>query len=267
VRYTRKGAVGSVSSVFTTAFTSVHSRLSFTTVVHNRLSFTTALPPAVLRARIPAMRRRDLFRASIALSLAGECAVLGQGPADASPESRKAFLEKFPWTEMCTTPEDAMMLRILIESRGAKRGVEVGGNVGYGAINMGIGFERTAGRLYSLEIDPGNVRTARKNLGTVGLDKTVTVVEGDALKVLPTLEAGIDFVFIDALKPDYLKYFRSLEPKLVRGATVVADNVIVSARQMSDFLSYVQSSPNYDSVVIRASLHKNDGMLIGFKIA
>src|ERR1017187_2864216 len=42
VRYTRKGAVGSVSSVFTTAFTSVHSRLSFTTVVHNRLSFTTA---------------------------------------------------------------------------------------------------------------------------------------------------------------------------------------------------------------------------------
>src|ERR1019366_7734169 len=70
VRYTRKGAVGSVSSVFTTAFTSVH----------NRLSFTTALPPAVLRARIPAMRRRDLFRASIALSLAGECAVLGQGP-------------------------------------------------------------------------------------------------------------------------------------------------------------------------------------------
>src|ERR1035437_2134161 len=42
VRYTRKGAVGRVSSVFTTAFTSVHSRLSFTTVVHNRLSFTTA---------------------------------------------------------------------------------------------------------------------------------------------------------------------------------------------------------------------------------
>jgi hypothetical protein len=36
---------------------------------------------------------------------------------------------------------------------------------------------------------------------------------------------------------------------------------------MSDFLNYVQSSPNYDSVVIRASLHKNDGMLIGFKIA
>lgn len=212
------------------------------------------------------MRRRDLLCASVALSLAAERGAFGQGTAGASPEFRKAFLEKFPWTEMCTTPEDAMMLRILIESRGAKRGVEVGGNVGYGAIHMGIGFERTGGRLYSVEIDPSNVRTARRNLESVGLSKTVTVIEGDALQVLPGLEGGIDFIFLDALKRDYLKYLKSLEPKLVRGATVVADNVIVSGRQMPDFLGYVQSSPDYDSVVIRASLHKNDGMLIGFKI-
>ncbi len=211
------------------------------------------------------MRRRDLLGASAALSLAGR-AVLGRGPAGATPESRKAFLDAFPWTEMCTTAEDAMMLRILIESRGAKHAVEVGGNVGYGAINMGIGLERTGGHLHSVEIDPENVRTARKNLEAVGLDKTVTVIEGDALKVLSTLDAGIDFVFIDALKRDYIKYFRSLEPKLVQGATFVADNVIVSARQMADFLQYVQSSPDYDSVVIRASMHKHDGMLIGFKI-
>ncbi|MBZ5585998.1 MAG: class I SAM-dependent methyltransferase [Acidobacteriia bacterium] len=213
------------------------------------------------------MRRRDLFRASAALSLVSGRGAFGQQAAGASAESRKAFLQKFPWTEMCTTAEDAMMLRILVESRGAKHGVEVGGNVGYGAINMGIGFERTGGRLYSVEIDPGNVRTSRRNLETVGLSKTVEVIEGDALKVLPTLEGGIDFIFLDALKPDYLKYFKALEPKLVRGATVAADNVIVSARQMADFLNYVQSSPNYDSVVIRASMHKNDGMLIGFKIA
>ena len=212
------------------------------------------------------MQRRD-FVSSIAVPLAGDLAVLAQGPSNnSSDEFRKAFLEKFPWTEMCTTPEDAMMLRILIESRGAQHGVEVGGNIGYGAIGMGIGFERTGGHLHSVEINPANVRTARKNLESVGLSKTVTVIEGDALKVLPTLEGGIDFVFIDALKPDYLKYHKALEPKLARNATLVADNVIVSARQMRDFLEYVQSNPNYDSVVIRCSLHKNDGMLVCFKI-
>ena len=125
----------------------------------------------------------------MAAPLSGQIAVHAQTPANSSsPEFRKAFLEKFPWTELCTTPEDAMVLRILIESRVAKRGVEVGGNVGYGAINMGVAFERTGGHLSSLEIDPANVRTANKNLESVGLSKVVTFIEGDALKVIPTLQ-------------------------------------------------------------------------------
>lgn len=223
-------------------------------------------PGLTPRYHLRGMQRRDFFLSSIAVPLASGLPMLAQGPVNSSDEFRKAFLEKFPWTEMCTTAEDAMMLRILIESRGAKHGVEVGGNIGYGGIGMGIGFERTGGHLHSVEINPANVQTARKNLESVGLSKTVSVIEGDALKVLPTLEGGIDFVFIDALKPDYLKYYKALEPKLTRNATVVADNVIVSARQMRDFLEYIQTNPNYDSVVIRASLHKNDGMLVCFKI-
>jgi predicted O-methyltransferase YrrM len=198
--------------------------------------------------------------------VAGELGFSAQGPANTSDEFRKAFLEKLPCTAMCTTPEDAMMLRILIESRGAKHGVEVGTNIGYGAINEGIAFERTGGHLYTVEIDPRNVQTSRKNLESVGLDKTVTVVEGDALKVLPTLDGGVDFVFIDALKPDYLKYIKFLEPKLTRNAVVVADNVIAHAGQVADFMEYIQSNPSYDAVTIRASLAKNDGMLVAYKI-
>jgi caffeoyl-CoA O-methyltransferase len=219
----------------------------------------------VLGVTIRAMRRREILGAGLALSLAG-AASAGQPPAGATSEARRALIEKFPWTELCTTAEDAMLLRILIEGRGAKYAVEVGGNVGYGAIHMGIGLERTGGRLESVEIDPANAQAARKNLEAAGLSKTVTMIEGDALKVLPGLKAGIDFLFIDALKRDYLKYFQAVEGKLVRGATVAADNVIVSARAMADFLAYVQGSPNYDSVVVRASMHKNDGMLIAHRI-
>ncbi len=179
---------------------------------------------------------------------------------------RKEYLEKFPWTIANTTAGDAMMLRILVESRGAKRGVEVGTNTGYGAINMGIGFERTGGTLTSIEINARTAEAARKHLAAVGLDKVVTVVQGDALKVLPALEGQFDFVFLDALKPDYLKYLKALEPKLKPGATVVADNVIDYARQMPDFLDYIQSSPLYDTVIIRASMQKNDGMSVSYKI-
>jgi len=183
-----------------------------------------------------------------------------------SDEFRKEFIQNFRRTSLNTTIGDAMMLRILVESTSAKRGVEVGSANGFGAINMGIAFERTGGHLYTLEIDPQMVRECRENLKKVGLENIVTCIEGDALKTLPRLEGEFDFVFIDAVKRDYLKYLKLIEPKLKPGAIVVGDNVIRSARAMTDFLDYIQKSPNYDTVIIRASMEKNDGMSVSYKI-
>ncbi len=183
-----------------------------------------------------------------------------------SDEFRKQFIKNFQRTSLNTTVGDAMMLRILIESMKAKRGIEVGAATGFGAINMGVGFERTGGHLYTLEIDPEMVKETRDNLKKVGLEKTVTCIEGDALKTLPTLKGKFDFVFIDAVKRDYLKYFKIIEPKLKPGAVIVGDNVIRSAGAMKDFLDYIQESPDYDTVIIRASMEKNDGMSVSYKI-
>lgn len=179
---------------------------------------------------------------------------------------RDQFIRDFRRTGLNTTPGDAMVLRILVEARGAKRGVEVGSATGYGAINMGIAFERTGGHLYTLDIDPRMVRATRENLEKVGLEDVVTVIEGDALQTLPTIEGPVDFVFLDALKRDYFKYFKLLEPKLKPGAVIVADNVIQSEREMKDFLDFIQNSPDYDTVIIRASMEKRDGMSISYKI-
>jgi predicted O-methyltransferase YrrM len=159
-----------------------------------------------------------------------------------------------------------MMLRILVEAGRFKRGIEVGSATGFGAVNMGMAFERTGGHLYTLEIDPQMVRKCRNNLKKVGLENTVTCIEGDALKTLPNLEGEFDFVFIDALKSDYMKYLKLIEHKLKPGAVIVGDNVIRSARAMKDFLDYIQNSPNYDTVIIRASMEKKDGMSISYKI-
>jgi predicted O-methyltransferase YrrM len=189
-----------------------------------------------------------------------------QTPDKKSDQFRKEFLEKFQRNSLSTTPGDAMMLRILVESSGSKRGVEVGAAAGFGAINMGIAFERTGGQLTSIEIDPRRARETRENIEKVGLEKTCKVVEGDALKVLPTIDGGVDFIFIDANKRDYLAYLKAIEPKLKKGAVVVADNVIVSARAMADYLDYVQTSPDYDTVIIRASTEKDDGMAVSYKI-
>ncbi len=199
------------------------------------------------------------------LYLAALCVYAGESNK-MSPEFRKQFIDNFHRTGLNTAPGDAMMLRILVEASGAKRGVEVGAASGFGAINMGIAFERTGGRLWTLEIDPRWARETRDNVEKMGLENVVTCVEGDALKTLHDIEGPIDFLFIDAVKQDYFKYLKIVEPKLAPGAVVVADNVIQSARAMKDYLDYVQTSPDYDTVIIRASMEKNDGMSISYKI-
>ncbi len=179
---------------------------------------------------------------------------------------RNQFVKDFRRSGLNTTVGDAMMLRILVETGKSKRGIEVGSATGFGAINMGMAFEKNGGHLYTLEIDPKMAKACRENLKKVGLEKTVTCVEGDALETIPTLKGQFDFVFIDALKSDYMKYFKLIEPKLKPGAIVVADNVIKYEGAMKDFLDYINNSDRYDTVTIRASLEKSDGMTISYKL-
>ncbi len=180
--------------------------------------------------------------------------------------ARKAFVEEFKRTGLNSAPGDAAMLRILVESSNAKRGVEVGTATGYGAILMGLGFERTGGKLITVDIDPKAVQTARANLEKMGLSSVVTCVEGNALEVLPKLEGEFDFVYLDAVKSDYLKYFKALEPKLTPGALVVADNVIRSAKSMTDFFEAMATDSNYLSTTIRSDDSKRDGMMVIYKL-
>ena len=202
-----------------------------------------------------------------ALACGGERATGEEKSADPSSiEFRSNFIGSFRHIPYDSTAGDAMFLRILIDTMNARRGIEVGVARGFGAINMGIALERGGGHLYGVDIDAGMCAKARANLKTVALDKVVTVIEGDALKVLAKLEGQYDFVFLDAVKRDYFKYFKDVEDKLLPGALIAADNSIRSARSMRDFLDYVFKSENYDAVTIRASMSKNDGMTLAYKI-
>ena len=178
---------------------------------------------------------------------------------------RTDFIQNFQRIRMNTTPGDARLLRILIESSRAKNGLEIGVATGYGAIVMGLGFERNGGHLTSIDIDGEMVKTARANIRKMQLQEVVTVVKGVALKVIPKLDGPFDFVFIDAAKEEYLGYFRAVEPKLKARAVIVADNVIRFADVTRDFLDAVQNDPTYQAVIIRASEEKGDGMAVIYK--
>jgi predicted O-methyltransferase YrrM len=114
--------------------------------------------------------------------------------------------------------------------------------------------------------NPSPANTEHQSSTQEDTHETLTVIEGDALKVLPELKGQFDFVYIDAVKSDYLKYFQALEPKLSPGAVIVADNVIRSAKAMPDFLEAIAKSPNYISNTIRSDETKRDGMMVIYKV-
>lgn len=178
---------------------------------------------------------------------------------------REAFISEFERSPLNTTPGDAQFLRILIESAGCQRGIEVGTATGFGAVNMGMAFEQTGGHLYTIDIDPQMVESARDNISEMALEETVTVIEGDALEVLPQMEGKFDFLFIDAVKQDYFKYFKSIARRLKPGSIIVADNVIRFEEEMKDFLDFMKEDPDYLMQVIVCSEEKGDGMAVIYK--
>ena len=178
---------------------------------------------------------------------------------------RSHLIENFQRIGMNTTPGDARFLRILVESSRARSGLEIGTATGYGAMVMGLGFERNKGNLTCIDIDAEMVATARANVRKMRLQETVSVVKGAALKVIPKLTGPFDFVFIDAWKEEYLGYLRAVEPKLKPKAIIVADNVIQFARQVHDFLEAVAGDPKCQSVVVRSSEEKHDGMMVIYR--
>lgn len=124
--------------------------------------------------------------------------------------------------------------------------LEVGTNVGYSAIRIGrlLGDGR---RLICVEIREDMARAAIGNFAKAGLSDRIEVRVGDAREVLPTLTVDLDFVFLDAIKADYLAYLRSVEGLTHKGTVVLADNVKSYAGDLAPYLDYVRNSGRYSS--------------------
>jgi predicted O-methyltransferase YrrM len=132
------------------------------------------------------------------------------------------------------------IIRRLIDRHRPRRAIEIGSLLGYSAILI-AGSLPPGGKLVCIEAHPYLARFVEHNVEEAGLARRVRVITGDALRVLPLVPGRFDFALLDAAKEDYLDYLRQLEPKLIPGAVVVADNTGVYRREVRAYLEYVRS--------------------------
>jgi predicted O-methyltransferase YrrM len=121
--------------------------------------------------------------------------------------------------------DDGRLLRVLVESTGAKTVVELGTSFGYSASWMCLGLRATGGRLTTYELDPERAKKARANFERAGVADLVTLVEGDAHANVTSFKGTIDLVFLDADKEGYVDYLNKLLPLVRPGGLVVAHNM------------------------------------------
>lgn len=132
-------------------------------------------------------------------------------------------------------PSEGRLLQVLLQLVGAMKVVEIGTLAGYSAIWMARSLLE-GGHLWSIEAEPKHAAVARENLAGAGLLDKITVVEGKALEVLPTLESfgPFDAVFIDADKGNYDRYGAWAAEHVRPGGLMMADNAFYFGDLLKD---------------------------------
>jgi predicted O-methyltransferase YrrM len=164
--------------------------------------------------------------------------------------------------QLAVSEEDGRFLRLMIASTGSRRALEIGGASGYSAIWMGLALRETGGTLVTVEYDPVRAKELAANIRRAGLSDVVQVVAGDAFAQIPKLPGTFDFVFLDAWKRDYKRFFDLVYPRLDKGGLFVAHNVINKRDEMGDFLDAVQKHPTLWTTIVSPS---GEGMSVSLK--
>lgn len=195
-----------------------------------------------------------------ALSLIG-CA---DRRSEASPDLAQilAEIKAEDRDQYAVSEEDGRFLRLMVATSGAKRALEIGGASGYSAIWIGMGLRESGGRLTTIEYDAARAKELAENIRRAGMSDIVEVVSGDAFQQIPQLTGTFDFVFLDAWKRDYKRFFELVFPRLDKGGLFIGHNVINKRDELEDFLTVVEQHPSLWTTIVAPS---GEGMSVSLR--
>ncbi len=112
--------------------------------------------------------------------------------------------------------------------------LEIGCGEGYSTYYIIKNLEK--GSYTGIDLNRNRLEKAESFISSTFPEKKAIFIHGNALKIIPGLDDYFDFVFIDAAKYEYLKYFELLKNRLRDNAFIVADNVFFSEKIFSNYI-------------------------------
>lgn len=161
------------------------------------------------------------------------------------------------------------MLSMLSHMISPKFILEIGTYTGYSALCLAEGL-MDGGHLHTIDINDELAPMVKSYIAKAGLENKITLHNGNASEIIPSLAIPFDLVFIDADKVNYSLYYDLVFDKVSQGGFLIADNVLWSGKVLNletadkDTLAIHQFNEKIkkDIRVEKVLLTVRDGLLI-----
>ncbi|MBC7884185.1 MAG: class I SAM-dependent methyltransferase [Saprospiraceae bacterium] len=144
-------------------------------------------------------------------------------------EIEKTTYQKTTSPHMLSGQLQGSLLSMISKMKSPEYILEIGTFTGYSAICLVQGL-KSSGKLVTIDNNPETNYIADAFFKKHHQNGKIELMEGDAKKIIPTLNYVFDLVFIDADKESYMDYFDLVIDKCNNGALILADNVLWSGK-------------------------------------
>lgn len=169
-------------------------------------------------------------------------------------------------------------LRVMLSIKRPLKILELGTAIGYSAILMSECIDEEA-KIITIENYEKRIPIAKENIKLAGKSNVIELLEGDALEIMPTLEANqFDFVFMDAAKAQYIHFLPEVLRLMKKGAVLITDNILQEGdliqskyvvrrrdrtihKRMREYLEVVKKHPELETSIVPIG----DGITISVK--
>jgi predicted O-methyltransferase YrrM len=111
--------------------------------------------------------------------------------------------------------------------------LELGTFTGYSALCLAEGLTDN-GKLITIDVNAEREEMVNKYIVDAGYEHRIKHIIGDAFNIVKSLPYTYDLIFIDADKPNYIRYYELAMQKLNIGGYILLDNILWSGKVVDE---------------------------------